>query len=257
MILSTRLLSALLFGGLHVSAFSCHPRFHSYSSTGDSPSSCSVFARQRSYSNLQMTNTVESTTTTKSPSLLIAWRQKLGDSDDSLAQLVLASQSPRRREILDMMGLAGQYTVEPSPLDESVLQAELIQEQVPAIEYTRRLAEAKAQAVAKKYVDNEQQQKLPTYYLGSDTIVEIDECILEKPKDPSEAKQMLRRLSGRQHHVHTGVAMYRVHQSQLSLISSFTETASVTFSNLNDNDIDAYVASGEPMDKAGTSCCMM
>ena len=196
---------------------------------------------------LQMT--MESTTT--SPTLLLSLREKLGISEDSLAHLVLASQSPRRREILDMMGLANKYTVEPSPLDETNLQLILRSEKIKSTEYTRRLAESKAEELAKKYLE-EEAQKVPTFYLGSDTIVEVDECILEKPKDTAEAKEMIRRLSGRQHHVHTGVAIYRLFKGQLDLVSSFTDTASVTFANLSDADIEAYVASGEPMDKAGT-----
>lgn len=252
MILSIFCLLVLLFCGLDALAFSFHPRLHSSSLVDSSFPSTRVSSSQRPCSYLRMVSFKTATAGTN-PSLLIALREKLGNSDDSLAQLVLASQSPRRREILDMMGLAGRYTVEPSPLDESVLQAELVKAKIPSIEYTKRLAESKAESLARKHLsDNEQQQQLPIYYLGSDTIVELDECILEKPKDTSEAKQMLGRLSGREHHVHTGVAIYRLHQSELTLVSSFTDTAAVSFTNLNDDDIEAYVASGEPMDKAGT-----
>jgi septum formation protein len=210
----------------------------------------------------------------KQPQLLmVSLREQFADSNtgassSSLAKLVLASQSPRRREILDMMGLSGKYTVEPSPLDESLLQAELRRVQTSPTEYTRRLAEEKAYASAKTRInidididddsnnnnsdsDAAAAAAQPTFFLGSDTIVELDDCILEKPEHPKEAKEMLRRLSGRQHHVQTGVAVYRLYKNEISLISSFTDTASVTFADLSDEDIDAYVASGEPMDKAG------
>lgn len=186
--------------------------------------------------------------------LLISLKDKLGnDSNDSVstACLVLASQSPRRREILDMMGLAGKYTCEPPPLDESSLQAQLVKQNLHPTEYTRLLAEAKANSLAEEHAQKDNMS--PVFYLGSDTVVEIDDCILEKPKDANEAKAMLKRLSGRQHKVHTGVAIYCLSpKAEISLVSSFTESANVIFANLSDEDIDAYVASGEPMDKAGS-----
>lgn len=156
------------------------------------------------------------------------------------------------------MGLQNCYKVEPSPLEESQLQAELMQQQLSSKEYTRRLAEAKAKALAQAHataqhdnVDNEN-TSIPTYYLGSDTIVELDDNILEKPKDVADAKRMLCLMSGRQHHVHTGVALYRLFQRDISMVGSFTDTATVTFCVLGEADVDAYIASGEPMDKAGS-----
>jgi septum formation protein len=181
------------------------------------------------------------------------------DDDDNKPKLILASQSPRRREILTMMGLCENkhYTVEYSPLDESILQKELIESKFSSIDYTRRLAEAKAYALADLHANgdnNKDRAAATTFYLGSDTIVELDECILEKPKDTNDAKRMLNLLSGRQHHVHTGVALYRLNgnQNQISLIESFAETACVTFADLTEEDIDSYIISGEPMDKAGS-----
>jgi septum formation protein len=186
------------------------------------------------------------------------------DNDDNKPKLILASQSPRRREILTMMGLTENkhYTVEYSPLDESILQKELVESKLPSIDYTRRLAEAKAYALADLHANGDNNKNneagAATFYLGSDTIVELDECILEKPKDTNDAKRMLNLLSGRQHHVHTGVALYRLNgnannnQNQISLIESFTDTACVTFADLTDEDIDSYIKSGEPMDKSGS-----
>lgn len=160
-----------------------------------------------------------------------------------------------------MMGLRGRYTVETSPLNESELQDELLKEKLPPRDYTRRLAEAKAHALAAAHIqqddvaidgNDDKNYRPAVFYLGSDTIVELDENILEKPKDALDAKRMLQSMSGRQHHVHTGVALYRLVRTEVSLIASFTDTASVTFSSLREEDIDAYIASGEPMDKAGS-----
>ena len=160
--------------------------------------------------------------------------------------LILASQSPRRKEILEMMGLQGRFEVMHSPLDETALQEELTKSTQPR-DYTRVLAEEKAKALA-SVIPGEH----PTLVLGSDTIVDLDGHILEKPSDEADAKRMLRALSGVQHQVHTGVALYRVNEKGAVLAGSFTDTAKVTFAMLSDADIEAYVASGEPMDKAGS-----
>lgn len=190
----------------------------------------------------------------EAPHLLLSLKDKLGMSNSALARLFLASQSPRRKEILDMMGLQGLYSVETSPLDETSLQKELTAQNLSPEDYTRRLAEAKALALAESHLGNKYNaDKVATFYLGSDTIVELDGLILEKPKDPADAHDMLSRLSGRQHHVHTAVAVYRLFQGHISLVSSFTDTASVTFCKLCSDTIDHYVSSGEPLDKAGKS----
>jgi septum formation protein len=229
------------------------------------------------YPSMTMTTTNESLDyeSPAPPPLLISFRDRLatsgihysaGSSENStpsiLGQLILASQSPRRREILDLMGLRGKYSVEPSPLNESELQEDLMKQKLLPRDYTRRLAEAKAHALAVAHLqeddvisiddDDGSYCRPAVFYLGSDTIVELDETILEKPKDAQDAKRMLQSMSGRQHHVHTGVALYRLFQKEVSLIDSFTDTASVTFSRLREEDIDAYIASKEPLDKAGS-----
>jgi septum formation protein len=188
------------------------------------------------------------------PLLLVSLLDKIGLDESAKVRLVLASQSPRRKEILDMMMLKGKYAVETPPLDESKLQRELTEKGVTSAEYTCRLAEAKALALAECHLAEKKDARddIPTFYLGSDTVVEIDEGILNKPKDPADAKRMLTLMSGRQHHVHTGVAVYRLQGSDVSLVSSFTDTASVTFCKLSPETIDAYVSTGEPLDKAGT-----
>lgn len=149
------------------------------------------------------------------------------------------------------MGLAGRYTAEPSPLDESALQEELSgQPHVPPEAYARILAEHKAEAMG-KHIIGKSTDDGSTFVLGSDTIVDLDGDILEKPNDKSDAIDMLSRLSGKWHKVHTGVALYRV-EDKASLVSSFTDTANVKFADLTDRDILAYVETGEPMDKAGS-----
>ena len=190
--------------------------------------------------------------------LLISVMQHVGDS----VQLVLASQSPRRREILDMMGLAGKYRAEPSPLNEEVLQTDLSAEvksgAISFKDYSQRLAEAKAEALA---AEQRNDCTAPTLYLGSDTIVEWQEQILEKPKSIDQAKEMLSKLSGEEHRVHTAVALYRVlpvvateeeNEARMDLIDSFVDTANVRFTTLSSMDIDSYVGTGDPMDKAGS-----
>ena len=97
---------------------------------------------------------------------------------------------------------------------------------------------------------------MTTFILGSDTIVDKDGMILEKPKSEQQAVEMLTRLSGSWHEVHTGVAIYKMDHNhndgnEIKLVLSFTVTAKVKFAQLSDNDIHAYVKTGEPMDKVG------
>lgn len=178
-------------------------------------------------------------------------------------RLILASQSPRRREILDMMGLKDRYITNPSPLDESKLQEKLSKMRLRPQEYTKILAEEKANALAEELVssnDNDKQQQKEgervTFVLGSDTIVDLNGNILEKPTSHENAIDMLTKLSGQWHEVHTGVALYRVHSSnghyKVQLETSYTETSRVKFSTLSIKDIECYVQTGEPMDKAGS-----
>lgn len=176
-----------------------------------------------------------------SMSLLVSHVQHL----DVDVKLILASQSPRRREILDMMGLGGKYIATPSPLDESSLQKRLAKED-PKM-YTRILAEEKAKALAVTL-----DTKVPTLVLGSDTIVDLEGKILEKPTDADSAVSMLKQLSDNFHQVHTGVAIYLVQDTDVQLVSSFIDTAKVKFAELSEEDIKAYVETKEPMDKAGS-----
>jgi septum formation protein len=143
--------------------------------------------------------------------------------------LVLASQSPRRSEILRQAGIP--FTVRVADVDESVLAGES-----PA-DYVQRLAAAKAYAI--EAADGET-------VLGADTTVVIDGEILAKPADAADARRMLARLSGRRHEVLTGICLRR----GVEAIRDYVATG-VVFAALSDAEIDEYVASGEPMDKAG------
>jgi septum formation protein len=143
--------------------------------------------------------------------------------------LVLASQSPRRREILRQAGIP--FTVRVADVDESVRTAES-----PA-EYVQRLAAAKAYAIEAADAET---------VLGADTTVVIDGEILAKPADAADARRMLTRLSGRRHEVLTGICLRRGARATRDYV-----TTGVVFATLSDAEIDEYVASGEPMDKAG------
>lgn len=145
-------------------------------------------------------------------------------------RVILASQSPRRRELLAQIGLA--HEVRPADIDESVHPGE---EPVPHCE---RLARDKAHTLAVVHPD--------AVVIGSDTIVVIDGAILGKPIDAADAVAMLERLSGREHTVYTAVAV-----AQGGRTFSAVEAVRVQFRVLTREEIEAYVQTGEPNDKAG------
>jgi len=144
--------------------------------------------------------------------------------------LVLASASPRHQELLRSAGIS--FEVQPADIPENALPGEA------AKDCAERLARDKALAVAR--------QRPHDFVLGADTVVVVDGQLLGKPTDAADAARMLRLLSGREHQVITGVCL--VVDGQPSVAS---ETTVVTVSELTDKDIADYVASGEPMDKAG------
>lgn len=148
-------------------------------------------------------------------------------------ELVLASASPRRRGFLEELGLP--FLCRPAEIVE-------VQEagEGPAA-FVSRLAREKATAIA---------ELLPTaWVLGADTVVVLDEQILGKPADPAAATAMLRQLSGRWHQVWTGFAIYRADRA---LLVERAVTTEVCFAGLSPELIAAYVATGEPLDKAGS-----
>jgi septum formation protein len=152
--------------------------------------------------------------------------------------IVLASASPRRQELLRNAGIA--FTVQPADINETPLPGE------SPIHCAERLAREKALAVSQK---NPEQ-----WVLGADTIVVVDKAILGKPCDAEDAARMLRLLSGRTHAVITGVCVGKLvvsGQGSGANINIASETTLVTFCEMSDSEIRAYVATGEPMDKAG------
>jgi nucleoside triphosphate pyrophosphatase len=173
-----------------------------------------------------------------------------------MANLVLASASPRRRELLTQAGYA--FTVRPAHIPEDPRPGE------DPIAYVVRLARAKAEAVYREIASG---AKAPldhagvTYglkpipftaadrdlvVLGADTTVTIDGQILGKPEGPEDAARMLRMLSGRTHRVMTGIAVVTDGSAEVA-----AEVTAVRFLSLSDEEIAGYVATGEPMDKAG------
>lgn len=145
-------------------------------------------------------------------------------------RVILASQSPRRRDLLSLIGIA--HEVSPADIDETVLHGE-----IPTA-HAERLAWEKASIIAERNPD--------ALVVGSDTIVVLDGEILGKPLSEDEARTTLARLSGRTHTVHTAVAV--AYQGR---VASGIESVQVSFRELTSSQIASYVRTGEPMDKAG------
>ena len=145
--------------------------------------------------------------------------------------IVLASQSPRRAELLRNAGIA--FRVQPADIPEQKLP-----EESPA-DYVQRLAREKARAVYARSTKD-------SIVLGADTTVVLDGGVLEKPWDAEDAARMLRLLSGRSHSVLTGVCLKGKDFEDVRM-----ESTEVRFAKISEAEIREYVASGEPMDKAG------
>ena len=150
----------------------------------------------------------------------------------STATFILASVSPRRQELLRSVGL--KFKTIPAHVDEDYIEGESPKQHV------RRLAQEKAQLIAQKYPR--------AWVLGADTIVVIDGLILGKPKNKTQAKEMLKKLSGREHKVFTGFAVTQV-ASKVS--HSDVVQSTVKFKEINTAELDWYIACDEPYDKAG------
>jgi septum formation protein len=148
-------------------------------------------------------------------------------------RLLLASSSPRRRELLRRAGF--DFAVQPSDIVEEIQQGE------PPEEFARRAAREKAMHVAASSPSG-------SVVLGADTVVVIDGEALGKPSDLEDAARMLRLLSGRTHQVHTGICLVRA-PDEIEALKH--ETTLVTFRELDEEEIRRYVESGEPLDKAG------
>lgn len=149
------------------------------------------------------------------------------------AQIILASASPRRRELLQQIGVS--TTVQAVDIDESQKPGE------PVLNYVQRLAMEKAQS---GFTRIKNQEKLPV--LGADTIVVVDGIVLGKPESRQHAKKMLQQLSGRKHTVLTSLAIVTEDEA-----ISETSSSEVQFRELTEQEIDCYLATGEADDKAG------
>lgn len=154
-----------------------------------------------------------------------------------MRRLILASASPRRRELLTQAGYI--FEVRPAHVNEDLRPDE------DPIAYVVRLARDKAQAVFAE-ISSESPAPPQVVVIGADTTVTIDGHILAKPEDTADAARMLRLLSGRTHRVITGVALATAKGVEVA-----AEVTGVQFQTLSDEEIAAYVATGEPMDKAG------
>jgi septum formation protein len=148
----------------------------------------------------------------------------------SECRVVLASASPRRHQLLNLIGIA--HEVRPANIDEAMRVRETPRR------HAERLAREKASAIAKRDPD--------LIAIGADTIVVVNRKVLGKPRDGDDAARMLALLSGREHVVTTAVAVSRGKK-----LRSAVEEVRVRFRRLRDDEIVAYIATGEPMDKAG------
>ncbi|OUN05450.1 septum formation inhibitor Maf [Flavonifractor sp. An92] len=146
--------------------------------------------------------------------------------------IILASQSPRRRELLERMGLTGFQVISPD-VDEN------LGEELPPAELVSRLSRRKAQAVAAKAGQD-------ALVIAADTVVALEGTILGKPADELAAFRMLSALSGARHQVYTGVTVLRGEEAYTEY-----EVTDVTFRELSEGEIEDYIRTGEPMDKAG------
>lgn len=153
-------------------------------------------------------------------------------------KLVLASASPRRAEILRNAGFV--FEVRSAQIDESPRENE------PAGEYVRRLALEKARAAAR--ADGRPATGSTVIFIGADTTVVLDGEIFGKPESSADARRMLRRVSGREHEVHTGVAVIRSPEMWSQVAEEVTRVA---FAPLSDEEIEQYVSTEEPFGKAG------
>jgi septum formation protein len=145
---------------------------------------------------------------------------------------ILASESPRRAQLLSLIGM--RFQIMPSHFDESSIV------ETDPVQHVLRLSSAKAKNIAARINRG--------VVIGADTVVVLDGCMLGKPATPEQAFSMLRALSGRIHDVYTGFTLIQIPENRS--VSDFEKTR-VHFCDLTDREINAYIASTQPMDKAG------
>ena len=153
-----------------------------------------------------------------------------------MADFILASASPRRKELLGRLGI--DFDIIVSEADESA-----IPKDIPVKLYVQELAMLKAAATAKQILKNKK-----AYVVAADTVVTLDGEAMGKPKDAEDAFNILKSLSGREHEVYTGICVMRIKDAKTVCRAVKTD---VRFKELTDEKIRAYIATGEPMDKAG------
>jgi septum formation protein len=153
-----------------------------------------------------------------------------------MSVIILASASPRRKDLFEMMGIP--CTVDPSDIEE------IISSELKPSENVCKLADQKALNVAERHENS--------VIIAADTIVVKDDVILVKPETESEAADMLRSLSGNHHHVYSGVSVVDLdsHGAVIQKVT-FSGKTKVTFSTLDETEIKHYISTGSPMDKAG------
>ena len=156
--------------------------------------------------------------------------------------IILASGSPRRRELLNQIGL--EFTVCPAKGEEK-LTTDNPEEAV------KQLASQKAQEVYLSYISDGKLPKGETWFIGADTVVAYQNKILGKPKDEEDAFHMLHMLQGKGHQVHTGVCLIMVDANGGTTMETFCETTQVNMYSMTEENIREYIKTGEPMDKAG------
>lgn len=150
-------------------------------------------------------------------------------------QIILASASPRRQELLKQIGL--DFTVFPSTIEENTTETN-------PTEYVRYLSYSKAMDVAQK-------QDIPSIIIGADTIVTFQDQILGKPKDKNDAYDILNRLQGNTHSVYSGVTLIHLQKDHTKTVKTFHCETKVTVLPMTREQILDYIATGDPMDKAG------
>ena len=165
-----------------------------------------------------------------------------------MSQIILASQSPRRKELLEQIGL--EFEICPAKGEEIITKT--IPEEV-VMELSKQKAEEVA-AMVSSFGEEHKDITTPSdiMVIGADTVVAYDGQILGKPKDEADAKRMLTMLSGNTHSVFTGVTLVLIDKSGRAGELVFYEKTDVRVHPMTEEEIDRYIATGEPMDKAGS-----
>lgn len=155
-----------------------------------------------------------------------------------MSKIILASGSPRRKELLEQIGI--EFDIITSDVDETTLITQ-------PDEYVKYLSRIKAQAVWDMVKDDDDYRNEDVVVIGADTIVSYKGHILTKPKDTGNAFDILKELAGDCHQVYTGVTLIKNN----NVVSNFAEKTDVYCNDISDNEIREYISTGEPMDKAG------